>query len=252
MFCGASSFPNVDEDPSSSPPTPKQSKKKQSNNKNPYSSRGLDKFSSVVSELEARREKIMAKTGTQGVAMVRFMSSNSRDWIPIIVRVKDDDQNQIVNRKKAAPQLSQPKPKELPNPTPQPPPPPEKLVEEKVVKAAEAMPEKGVKQSIWKWRSSYNVPAGMVLILLSLVMFGRVFAICCTSIWWYLMPMLMGQEESRSSRRKSSKKKVYLKKPSDKILLAAGMPAASQGKKLPAAGVAQELSSPRFQAKRGL
>nr|CAD1832422.1 unnamed protein product [Ananas comosus var. bracteatus] len=72
---------------SASSASPKGPKRKAG--KNPYSGRGLDKFSSVLSELEARREKIMASARPQSVALVRFMHSNSHDWVPIVVRLRD-------------------------------------------------------------------------------------------------------------------------------------------------------------------
>ncbi|XP_020594442.1 uncharacterized protein LOC110034531, partial [Phalaenopsis equestris] len=113
MFCGTSSFPDENQS-SSSPRTPK---KKSHRNKNPYSSRGLDKFTSVLSELEAKREKIMATAGEQGISMIRFMYSNSNDWIPIVVRIRDDRnsaEKQIVPASSAA---AVKKPEEVPTPS---------------------------------------------------------------------------------------------------------------------------------------
>ncbi|KAL0925977.1 hypothetical protein M5K25_004357 [Dendrobium thyrsiflorum] len=220
MFCGTSSFHHdADDSPSSSP---KASKKKSDRNKNPYSSRGLDKFTSVLSELEAKREKIMASTGAQGISMIRFMYSNSQDWIPIIVRIRDDrnSNNQIVA-------AGEKKPEEVPLP-PASAPAPEKKVGRKL----------SDKSPWWKWRSSYFMPAMMVLILVCLAVFGRVFAICCTSIWWYLVPSYEGDEKMK--RRVS--KKEYVKRLSHKNTLStatATATAVGQGKKI------QELGSPR-------
>ncbi|KAH0467721.1 hypothetical protein IEQ34_002754 [Dendrobium chrysotoxum] len=219
MFCGTSSFHHdADDSPSCSP---KASKKKSDRNKNPYSSRGLDKFTSVLSELEAKREKIMASTGAQGISMIRFMYSNSQDWIPIIVRIREDrnSNNQIVA-------AGEKKPEEVPLP-PAPAPAPEKKVGRSF----------SDKFPWWKWRSSYFMPAMMVLILVCLAVFGRVFAICCTSIWWYLVPSYEGDEKMK---RRVSKKKEYVKRLSDKRPLSTATAAAvGQGKKI------QELGSPR-------
>lgn len=214
MFCGSSSFHHdADDNPSSSP---KASKKKSHRNKNPYSSRGLDKFTSVLSELEAKRQKIMATTGAQGISMVRFMYSNSEDWIPIVVRIREDrnSDGQIVA-------AADKKPEEVPAA-----PVPEKKVEKRLSSVAAPLPW-------WKWRSSYFMPAMVVLILVCLAVFGRVFAICCASIWWYLVPTFKDDERMK---RRVSKKKEYVKRLSDKRLPAT---AATQGKKM------QELGSPR-------
>ncbi|KAL0924799.1 hypothetical protein M5K25_005657 [Dendrobium thyrsiflorum] len=110
MFCGVSSFSHVD-DELSSPSTPRGTKKKHSstNNKNPYSSRGLEKYNSVLSELEAKKEKIMAgRTGSVDgeVPMVRFMYSKSQDWVPIVVRLKDENNSSPLSPKKTAPAQS--------------------------------------------------------------------------------------------------------------------------------------------------
>ncbi|RWR77959.1 hypothetical protein CKAN_00646400 [Cinnamomum micranthum f. kanehirae] len=97
MFCG--SFSHVDDDPltprssssftspSSSPP--RKSRRKE---KNPYANRGRDKFEALLADLEARREKIMAKVGDKDVFLVRFAQSDTRDWVPIVVKAKDPKQ----------------------------------------------------------------------------------------------------------------------------------------------------------------
>ncbi|XP_038976395.1 uncharacterized protein LOC120107257 [Phoenix dactylifera] len=116
MFCGTGSFKRIDGEPGapgSAPGSPRGSKRK--GNKNPYSTRGLDKFSTVLAELEARRKKIMAKVGTEGVSMVRFVYSNSEDWIPIIVKLREDAKEEKTKLDDAR------KPKALPTPPPSPP-----------------------------------------------------------------------------------------------------------------------------------
>ncbi|KAG1366929.1 hypothetical protein COCNU_13G007190 [Cocos nucifera] len=255
MFCGTASFKRIDEDPwlpTSAPGSPKGSKRKA--NKNPYSTRGLDKFSTVLAELEARREKIVAKAGTQGVSMVRFMYSNSQEWIPIIVKLREDQKEE-----KTKPADGK-KPKQLEVLPSQP---NSEVVKESAplvgsVDAKEVAERKtkkcfswGVKEGEvvpWRWRPSYYWPLVMVLILVGLVMFGRVFAICCTSIWWYLVPTLKG--ESGNARR-SMKKKDYRSMPTDKRLgRSLGVAPSFQAKKV---GGVQEISSPRVHGngKRG-
>ncbi|XP_020580210.1 uncharacterized protein LOC110024529 [Phalaenopsis equestris] len=260
MFRGLSSFNHVDEDLSNSAPsTPKSSKKtKQSNNnsKNPYSSRGLDKFTSVLSDLEARKEKIMAKKGLSGDdgTMVRFMYSNSQDWIPIVVRLREENRpnnngSNPASPKKAAP--AQPNVKELSSPSSLPMPPSPKPKEE-------AQKEKKVKKRVtwiqgeggrktevrWKLRPSYYMLAVMLLILVCLLVFGRVFAICCTAVWWYLVPNFNGTDESGITRKRAGGKN-YVRKISDKRVSAV----AGGGD-----GGVQGLASPRANAghsKRG-
>lgn len=158
MFvCGSSNFANMDDhnEPQHTP------KRKQ--NKNPYSSRGLEKFSMVLKELESRRENIIARTGSQGVALIRFMYDNTQEWIPIVVRPKETKTEMEMKRL--------------------PPPPP---MQEKVEKKER---RKGGLLKV-RVRDVYFWPLVMVLILVCLVIFGRVFAICCTSICWYLMPTM--------------------------------------------------------------
>ncbi|XP_072989837.1 uncharacterized protein [Typha latifolia] len=197
MFCGSVSFKHVDEDPSN-PASPKGSRKKA--NKNPYSTRGLDKYSTVLSELESKRASIMAKAGSQGIALVRFVYSNSHDWVPIIVRLKDHSKEEE-DKEKALPPPPMSRPDSDAKESP---------------KGSMAVAERKAKKS-FSWRrlrpSSYW-PLVIVLMLVCLVMFGRVFAICCTSIWWYLLPTLMGEEVDG----RKSMKKEYGRRVSDKRL----------------------------------
>ncbi|XP_039120880.1 uncharacterized protein LOC120257493 [Dioscorea cayenensis subsp. rotundata] len=195
MFCGTGNFSHVDEDPSA-PSTPKESKKK---NKNPYSQRGLDKFSAVMAELEAKKEKIMAKSGSKDTAMVKFMYSNSNDWVPIIIKLKDD-------KKKPLTKIS----------VPESPPSPVKEQPE-VVPVPEKCKVAEKRCSLGRWRYHYWSMV-MVLILFSLVLFGKVFAICCTSIWWYLVPSM---HDGTNVRRR---KKDYGRRLSDKKLGEASSP----------------------------
>ncbi|XP_073008375.1 uncharacterized protein [Typha latifolia] len=202
MFCGTGSFKHVDDDPCTASASPRRTKKKKPD-KNPYSSRGLDKYSTVLSELNSRREKILAKAGSDGIAMVRFMFSSSHDWVPVIVKLRDPkthDQEDVKNldkRNKNTKALSSPtKPEE------------EADKEAKEV-AKEAKPTSEIKEVAWSWRRwtfGYHWPLVMILILVCLVLFGRVFAICCTSIWWYSVPVMKDWD---GNMRKSTRKKEY-------------------------------------------
>ncbi|KAK8923532.1 hypothetical protein KSP39_PZI019748 [Platanthera zijinensis] len=187
MFCGTSALHQMDAD---SPPAPSKAAKKHhhsSSSKNPYSSRGLDKFSSVLTDLESRKKKIMESTSSQGVSMVRFMYSDSRDWIPVIVRLRDDNNTTRSNNSNVykKPMLVN----ELPPPAPP--------LLTKVEEIIEPLPEKKTKKKVvveerrwWRRRPSYYMPVAMMLILLCFVISGRAFAICCVSAFWYSIPSL--------------------------------------------------------------
>ncbi|XP_058069809.1 uncharacterized protein LOC131218938 [Magnolia sinica] len=229
MFCGNFSH-GYDDDPWSLG-SPKRSRKRE---KNPYSNRGLDKFSSVLADLEARREKIMAQIGE--VSLIRFMYSNSHDWVPIVVRLRDPKlmKTKITNSK------DQPSQQNL-----------EAVAKSTIgsVGAKEGGPEastsngKMKKTFSWslnnggglssKWRSNYYWPMALILILLCLLMFGRSFAILCTSIWWYLVPTLKGGDVNARRSRKD-----YVRRLSEKRL---GGDVKSPAPKMGA----MEVSSPR-------
>lgn len=181
MFCGTGNFKHIDHEdtnagavPASSssppplPPVAKGSRKKA--NKNPYSTRGLDKFSTVLSELESKKEKIMSKAGSRGVAMVRFAYSSSHDsWVPIVVRIRDceeRDKKKVSSEAVGAASASA------------------AIGEEKMVLDKEE--EERIKKS-FSW-GRYYWPLVVVLMLVCLVLYGRVFAICCTTVMWYLVP----------------------------------------------------------------
>ncbi|KAJ0973690.1 hypothetical protein J5N97_015655 [Dioscorea zingiberensis] len=190
MLCGTGSFSHIDEDEV-------QLKKKQlaNNNINPYSNRGLDKFSAVLAELDARREKIMAKA--KDVSMVRFMYNDSHEWVPIIVKLRDDHhQNQ-----------QQQQPPKVPKEHAKPP----EMKEEKMMMIMEKKKSFELRTSTWGI-TCYYWSVVMVLIMVCLFMFGRVFAICCTSIWWYLVPSL---QTCRNKKYSFKKHKDYARKFSD-------------------------------------
>ena len=87
FICG--SFHHQEEDvPCSSP---KKSKRKESrNDKNPYSNRGLDKFSALLDDLDERRTKVYSQMSPQDISFVRFAYSNNHDIVPIVVKVKNN------------------------------------------------------------------------------------------------------------------------------------------------------------------
>ncbi|KAJ8486527.1 hypothetical protein OPV22_019012 [Ensete ventricosum] len=86
MLCGLRSLKRVDESWS----TNASKKKKKADEKNPYSTRGLDKFAAVLADLGDRRAKIMANAGPQDASTsVWFMYSESSECVPILLRHND-------------------------------------------------------------------------------------------------------------------------------------------------------------------
>lgn len=234
MFCGTGSFKDVHKDACGAgagdvktpakekkAPNAKEEKKKKPGKKNPYASRGLDKFSTVVAELESRREKILRRVGPVGGdhVMVRFVQSEAKGWVAIAVKLPPEEQQQAADAKKFKPAV--PTPMSKPST-----PPAEPASRREYVKPAAAAKETAVsvpppanaaakkaadERRSWrksKLRPHHYMPFVAVLMLVSLVVFGRAFAICCASIWWYLVPILSGSnggEEGQAVRRAMAK-----------------------------------------------
>ncbi|KAL5197718.1 hypothetical protein ABZP36_001230 [Zizania latifolia] len=265
LFCGTGSFKDVDKAPEAV------KKKKQGGGggggkkENPYASRGLEKFSTVVSELESRRERILRRVGPAADGggnriLVRFVQSEAKGWVPIVVKLPPEEEQQkrragCKKRKQAASTASSSPQSTPPSSEPASPREGAKLSS---AAAAEAPARKkaaagggGGERWTWSWgksvRPQYYMPFVAVLLLVSLVVFGRVFAICCTSVWWYLVPILSGANgdagsEARGVRRSTAKTgKVLAKKASDKKL---PTPLAPSHGKRGSSGV-HELISPR-------
>ncbi|TVU38177.1 hypothetical protein EJB05_11533, partial [Eragrostis curvula] len=274
MFCGTGSFKDVDKEekdagaggkPAAAAAVAKEkAKPKKSKGKdNPYASRGLDKFSTVLSELESRREKILRRVGPDVDAdhlMVRFVQSEAKGWVPIVVKLPSEEEQQQAaadaKKKQSKPAKSTGTSRSNTPPPTAPASPKEEAAAKNVAapatKAA-ALPAKkkkaaGGERWSWSWgrmvRPCHYWPLALVLLLLSLVVFGRVFAICCTSIWWYLLPILSGDEVLvGASRLPATKTRM-----SDKV--AAVAPPPSHGKKR-SSGASPEVISPRSHAKKG-
>uniref|UniRef100_J3LQ09 Uncharacterized protein n=1 Tax=Oryza brachyantha TaxID=4533 RepID=J3LQ09_ORYBR len=101
LSCGTSSFKHVDDGPGPSAAgcgggtggrSPKLPGRKHGGGKaNPYAGCGLDKFSTVLAELETRRNRILRRVGSDtGLVMVRFVQSNGA-WAPVVVKLPDDE-----------------------------------------------------------------------------------------------------------------------------------------------------------------
>lgn len=281
MFCGAGSFKDVDKEEGAGagggkPAKAKKAggKAKQGKNSNPYASRGLDKFSVVLSELESKREKILRRVGSDVDAdhlMVRFVQSEAKGWVPIVVKLphEEEEQGAADGAKKRRSRPSSKPASQSSTPPTEPASPkeagPAKLTHVAAAAAAAkaAVPPAkkskkagGVRWS-WAWgrkmmRPCHYWPLAMALLLLCLVVFGRVFAICCTSIWWYLLPILTGEEALGAGRSPATmatkpRKDVVGIKAGDKLAVA---PPNSHGKRSSSAGAVHEMISPRSHALR--
>ncbi|KAG6484569.1 uncharacterized protein LOC122009691 [Zingiber officinale] len=162
-------------------------KKKSSN---PYSTRGLDKYSTLLSDLEARRTKIMEKA--QGVSMVKFKYSDSDPdhLIPIVFRGRREQLDRKLEDGKST--TKQPMSRsEAPRFDSKnvkaevlPPPP---------VAAGTAARRKRAEKRM-DWTARYYWHLVVVVELFGLVVFGRAFAVCCMLMWWYLVPVVHGEQ----------------------------------------------------------
>ncbi|XP_023923709.1 uncharacterized protein LOC112035100 [Quercus suber] len=216
FLCGSCSFPHQEEEKekenniAASLPT----KKSKKGNKNPYSTRGLDKFSDLLTDLEEKRQKIYSQLGDEGISIVRFVYSNSNDCVPIVVKLKkvrkEDKDKQRVSvtqtNSEAADEIGQ-APVAL------------KEVEQPKLELSNEKTENKRKRFSWnvkldKWkRPSYYLPVIIILILLSLAVYGRPFAVICTSIGWYVFPTL----KDSSSTKNPAPKKNYVRRFSENL-----------------------------------
>ncbi|XP_052149604.1 uncharacterized protein LOC127768115 [Oryza glaberrima] len=244
MLCGTASFKHVvdDDDPAARGTgggSPRQPRRKHGGGGggkiNPYAERGLDKFSTVLSELEARRDKILRRVGSGGgLVMVRFVQSNGA-LEPIIVKLPDEQRRPKDDAAAKKPRPSSPSTAAAQQ---------QGAAAARATRAPPPAPAAS-RASSFSWgrmrRPACYWPAVMVLMLVCLAVFGRVFAICCTSIWWYLAPTLLsnggagGEDAARrplGSPRKS--------------------PPPASGKKLAGRRGTREVgSSPRGHTKKG-
>ncbi|KAK8532158.1 hypothetical protein V6N13_131493 [Hibiscus sabdariffa] len=195
-LCGSGTFHRQEDEDGDdiSVCSPRKSKRKK-DTKNPYSTRGLDRFTALLEELEEKRQKIYSQTGSQ--SLVRFVYKNANDYVPVVVNLKDK------NEEKIKPENTK-----------------ERYVSEAVNKlqipseSGKNMDMKAKKRLTWKSvefqnlrKPSYYIPATIILILLFLTFVGRSVAILCTCVGWYMVPTIKGEG---SNLRRSMKKKDYV------------------------------------------
>lgn len=60
------------------------------NKDNPYSKRGLDKFSALLTDLEAKKQQIYSQRGSEDISLVRFVYKDMDNCVPIVVKKKKE------------------------------------------------------------------------------------------------------------------------------------------------------------------
>ncbi|ESQ35839.1 hypothetical protein EUTSA_v10008760mg [Eutrema salsugineum] len=174
--------------------SPKRSRKE---SKNPYSNRGLDKFSALLSELDEKRQSIYSKRlDSDGPHLVRFVFKSSGECVPVIIKTKK------AGKKKDAQDDFKVKPET-------------KTEEEKETKKTESETEQNqsciLNENLKKIsRPNHFLPVTAILVLIFLVFFGRIVSIMCTCIVWYLVPMIKEQSRNGGSTYEINNKKKEL------------------------------------------
>lgn len=182
---------------------PRKSRKKES--KNPYSNRGLDKFSELLSELDEKRQSIYSKKlDSGGPPLVRFVFTSSGECIPVVIK------SSYLHKKKKTKDVAAPAAKV------------KKVVNEssKTEETKKAEPETEQKQSCALneklkkiTRPNHFLPVTVILVLVFLAFFGRSVAIMCTCIAWYLVPTIKDQSgNGGSSSYYAMKKRDFARK----------------------------------------
>eukprot|EP00256_Glycine_max_P035035 XP_006581269.1 uncharacterized protein LOC102659758 [Glycine max] len=200
FICG--SFHHQEEDvPCSSPKKYSRRKESRNINKNPYSNRGLDKFSALLADLDERRQKVYSQMSPQDISFVRFAYSSNDDFVPIVVKVKKNNKDQKKHKSeelKARHITSFSEQLEKSSE--------ETTLEERKQKLNKLEAHKK-KNLSFSWnvlkRPSFYVPAVVMLILVFLVVLGRSVATLCTCVVWYVVPTLSEYYDSSKPRKKS-------------------------------------------------
>ncbi|KAE9599984.1 hypothetical protein Lalb_Chr14g0368171 [Lupinus albus] len=185
--------------------SPKKSKRK---NENPYSTRGLDKFSELLADLDKKRQKIYSEMNPNDISFVRFVYSNTNDFVPIVVKVKNKDhykqhkseELRVVKARHLTPSESMDKYTTESNAA---------IVEERKQQPKLELEAKKSMKKWDMWKPYFYVPIVIISILMLLTMFGRSFATLCTCVLWYIIPTLKGS--SLLNPWKSMQKKDYVK-----------------------------------------
>ncbi|PSS17304.1 TraB domain-containing protein [Actinidia chinensis var. chinensis] len=234
FICGSASLNHQLEDdrdeanviiPSSPPPRPSKQRRLSSfcrskASKNPYSDRGLDKFSALLAELDDKRQRIYTQAGADEISFVRFVySSGSNDCKPIVVRAKDHKQLHQEKAHGAQPVesiISEESSSKLGNEV-------DPLMNDRSGSGGKRKRFEldFLRVDVWR-RPYFYLGMVVILILVLLAVFGKSFAILCTSLGWYLVPSMKGGSSSSSATR-PRKKKDYAKTEKKKIVSRDGL-----------------------------
>ncbi|CAA7031108.1 unnamed protein product [Microthlaspi erraticum] len=179
--------------------SPKRCRKGSKESKNPFSDRGLEKFSALLSELDEKRQSIYSKRiDSDGLPLIRFVFKSSGECVPVMIKTK-----RVTKKKDAQDDFNFKVKTES------------KTEEEIEMKIRESGTEQ--KQSCVLHeklekisRPNHFLPVTAILVLIFLVFFGRTVSIMCTCIVWYLVPMIREQSRNRGSVYVTEKKKKKL------------------------------------------
>ncbi|XP_008452646.2 uncharacterized protein LOC103493605 [Cucumis melo] len=153
--------------------------------KNPYSDRGLDKFSALLTDLDEKRKKIYSQTDPEEIVMVRFAYKNSDECVPVVVKQKDKKEEKNTSDSEAT-AIKKPKHSK----------------ESTTNKNNNLVRARNLRRLN---KPSYYIAAVVILVLFLLSIFGRSVTILCTCIAWYLVPVL---KQSLSKSRRKGKVRI--------------------------------------------
>ncbi|GER37512.1 hypothetical protein STAS_13922 [Striga asiatica] len=175
---------------------------KDNSNKNRFADQGLDKFYALLSDLESKKQKIYTQKGAEDISFVRFVyTGDSNRAKPIVVKVNKEKKpnRKSIEQKNTSGIISQAiiksttpisSPKEEVNDN-----------DQKPRKKRRCLRCKGIMSFkmdslIWPW---FYLPVIFLLVLVLLSIYGRSFAILCTSIGWYVVPSMHGYKRYSDS-----------------------------------------------------
>lgn len=190
-------------------------------NKNPYADRGLDKFSALVAELDSKRKKIYTQKGSEDISLIGFVYSNSDNYKPIVVKLKNKKQQSMISEKdklKPDHNISPPAPSEIEPATPD-----QVKVLSRIGTFIKTTPKKVSFDLVKNIQMDnprkpwYYISLITIFLLLAMTVFGRSFAVLCTTLGWYFVPTIQNLDVKKKIK---AKKKTYVKALScnDKIM----------------------------------
>lgn len=201
--------------------THRRTTRKSRDSKNPYANRGLDKFYALLAELEDKKQKIYTQKGSGDISLVRFVYSTSNDWKPVIVKVKDRKKQQKKASGRddtalvAGPNNSGALDKYPIESTVMSARPGGKEVGGKKGDVTQKIPRNEIRSDTYTWRGILRLNVGdircpcvylplmIILILLFLAIYGKAFAVVCTSVGWYMVPMITASKDGGAAAASS-------------------------------------------------